>query len=383
MQANQKWPEIGEEKRLNLIRQEIVEQSDRFNKDRTFDPSSYGKRDLSIISYGNFYFSRTWIASLFAIGETLTRCKWPAPKNGPIRILDVGSGTGASGLACLSLLRSQGVTNPIELHAWDYSSKSLNYLKDLHRSCSDLWPNSRVHSQRLNLSYFPDEKVKTKFDLILFGFSLNEILQDQDIQESTTWLKQSVQWLKRSGRMVLTEPAESEICRNLQKVASHVVEENKELSLWAPYFNGLRCPMTFQDSKYFSHEVRKYKALAQVEKINRQLHLEIREVKFGLSILGFDEIMEESTGPNTLRLISPVKKRKGTLSFMGMGADGIEYLYEFQRRDLEKEMIRDLLAMERGDAFRIVGDLTANENRRIRLLPSHEFHSLFTPRFTT
>jgi len=43
MQANQKWPEIGEEKRLNLIRQEIVEQSDRFNKDRTFDPSSYGK----------------------------------------------------------------------------------------------------------------------------------------------------------------------------------------------------------------------------------------------------------------------------------------------------------------------------------------------------
>ena len=47
---------------LNLMRREIVEQSDRFNKDRSFDPSAYGSRDLSILAYGNFYFSRTWMA---------------------------------------------------------------------------------------------------------------------------------------------------------------------------------------------------------------------------------------------------------------------------------------------------------------------------------
>ncbi len=379
-QAKQKWTEVGEEKLLNLIRQEIVEQSDRFNKNRSFESSSYGKRDLSIISYGNFYFSRTWIATLFGIAETISRSLWSIPKNGPIRILDIGSGSGASGLACLSLLRNQGVTNPVELHAWDYSSKSLNYLKDLHRSCSDLWPNSRVHSQRLDLRYFPEEKVKQKFDLILFGFSFNEITQDQEIEESTGWLEQSVQLLKRSGRMVITEPAESEICRNLHTTTYNVVTGNKDLSLMAPYFNGLPCPMTLKNSKYFSHEVRTYKALAHVEKINRLLHLEIREVKFGLSILGYEHPKVEDQGPNLFRLISPVKKRKGTISFMGMGSDGIEYLYEFQRRDLEKEMINDYLAMERGDIFRIIGSLSPNENHRIRLLPSQDIQPLFVPR---
>ena len=36
-----KWSEMGEEKMLNLMRREIVEQSDRFNKDRSFDPSAW------------------------------------------------------------------------------------------------------------------------------------------------------------------------------------------------------------------------------------------------------------------------------------------------------------------------------------------------------
>ena len=35
-QAKQKWTEVGEEKLLNLIRQEIVEQSDRFTQKQIF-----------------------------------------------------------------------------------------------------------------------------------------------------------------------------------------------------------------------------------------------------------------------------------------------------------------------------------------------------------
>ena len=54
-QAELNWPEVKKDKWLNLIRQEIVEQSDRFNKHRRFSSSSYGERDLSIISYGNFF----------------------------------------------------------------------------------------------------------------------------------------------------------------------------------------------------------------------------------------------------------------------------------------------------------------------------------------
>ena len=46
------------------------------------------------------------------------------------------------------------------------------------------------------------------------------------------------------------------------------------------------CPLAMNQSKYFSHEVRKFKPSETVEKINRPLNLEIREVKFGLSMIG-------------------------------------------------------------------------------------------------
>ena len=51
-----KWPDLGEEKLLNLLRREVVQLSDRFNKKSSFTASSYGGRDLSIIAYGNFFF---------------------------------------------------------------------------------------------------------------------------------------------------------------------------------------------------------------------------------------------------------------------------------------------------------------------------------------
>ena len=91
-EAVQRWPEMSEEKLLNLFRHEIVKQSDRFNKFRNFDADAYGKRDLSILAYGNFYFSRTWTAMTFAMSEAHYFRGWSPPKKGPVRILDLGAG---------------------------------------------------------------------------------------------------------------------------------------------------------------------------------------------------------------------------------------------------------------------------------------------------
>lgn len=378
--AQEKWPEMGEEKRLNLLRQEIVEQSDRFNKSRSFDSSSYGSRDLSILAYGNFYFSRTWMAIMFAVAETLTRCQWTIPKSGPIRILDLGSGSGASGLACLSMIRSIGIQNPLELHAWDYSSKSLHYLKDLHRACYNLWPNSKVFPKRGDLRFQMQERKKYRYDLLLLGYSLNEIREEHKVSESVEWLKQASRVLKRSSCLIITEPAESKICRNLHEIMDHLVKDEKNFFHFAPYLNGLPCPMTRNDSKYFSHEVRRYPTIEIVEKINRPLHLEIREVKFGFSILGLEKPELKSPPLHFFRIISPVKKRKGTISFLGLAADGVEYYYEFQRRDMSEEAKNNLLFLERGDVLRIGANLEVKEGNRIRL-SEKDLNPIFLPRF--
>ena len=378
--AVERWPEMSEEKLLNTLRQEIVEQSDRFNKARSFDASAYGARDLSVLAYGNFYFSRTWMAARFALAELLSVCQWTPPAKGPIRILDLGSGSGASGLACLSSLRENRIANPLELHAFDYSSKSLAYLKDLHRSCADLWPNTRIKTERNDLRNPSPKMISQRYDLVLMGFSFNEIMQDLELEERVKGLKEITNCLKRSGFLLLTEPAESEICRSLHQTVARLKELEEGLFILAPYWNGMPCPMARENGKYFSHEVRKYPVVERVERLNRPLRLEIREVKFGFSILGSTSPEPVPKTPNLLRLISPVKKRKGTISFFGMAANGGERFYEFQRRDLSKEVMNQLLGLQRGDLLQIEGELSASEDGRIRLTEANRLLPLFVPR---
>ena len=383
-EALQRWPEMSEDKLLNLLRQEIVKQSDRFNKFREFDADAYGKRDLSILAYGNFYFSRTWTAMTFAMAEAhLFRC-WNPPKKGPVRILDLGAGTGASGLSCLHYLRSQGVENHLQLEAVDYSSKSLAFLKKLHSSRNDLWTDSRVTTIRQDLKFSPSEDNRKKYDLILLGYSLNELLEEVAEDSNYRQLLSSLpDLLKSNGMAIITEPAQRDLCHLLQQKCTELVDKNYNLNLHAPYFNGMPCPLAANNSKYFSHEVRKFKPAETVEKINRPLNLEIREVKFGLSMLGTARPMEIAKENQVCRIISPLKKRKGTVSFIGMSHKGIENNYELQRRNLLKEELKELMHLTRGDIIEIDGNFkTDPTSERIRIDELSQIKILFAPRLS-
>lgn len=377
----QRWPEMSDEKLLNLFRQEIVKQSDRFNKFRNFDADAYGKRDLSVLAYGNFYFSRTWTAMTFAISEAHCFRGWSPPKKGPVRILDLGAGSGASGLSCLRYLRSKGVENHLQLEAVDYSCKSLAFLKKLHSSKNDLWPDSRITTVKQDLNLSPSTENRKKFDLILLGYSLNELQKEDDDESNYTQLFSSLpDLLKNNGMAIITEPAQADLCHLLQHESNKLVNANQSIHLHSPYFNGMPCPLAENQSKYFSHEVRKFKPSDTVEKINRPLNLEIREVKFGLSMIGTAKPVETRKENQVCRIISPLKKRKGTVSFIGLASDGQEYNYEFQRRDLQKEELNDLLDLARGDILNISACETEDSFGRIRLQMINQLTPLFMPR---
>lgn len=385
MQATNQWPELSEDKLLNLIRKELVQQSDRFNKFRNFDANAYGKRDLSILAYSNFYFSRTWSAMTFAMAEAIHLRGWKPPQKGPIRILDLGSGTGASGLSCLHTIRSLGIENHIQLEAVDYSNKSLAFLNKIHLAKKDLWPDTRVNTNRLDLKFPHDQRNRKKYDLILLGYSLNELLSeepDDDEEECYKHLLYTLPtWLKSNGMAIITEPAQGNICHLLHQKCAELINDHGDLHIHAPYFNGMRCPLSLANSKFFSHEVRKIVPSPTVERINRPLNLEIREVKFGLCMIGYSSPRSIGEDYQVCRIISPLKKRKGTVSFIGMAADTNEYTYEFQRRNLQKDELNDLMNLVRGDIIKI--DLEANdlsENARVRISGMEKLHPLFMPR---
>jgi SAM-dependent methyltransferase len=375
------WPEHGEERILNLLRQEIVRQSDRFNKTRDFDPSAYGARDLSILAYGNFYTPRTFAACGYTLAEAFGFRQWQAPSKGPIRILDIGSGSGASSLACLFYLREWGVQNPISLEAWDYSGKSLAFLKRIHREAIHLWPNTQVVTARKDLRHLENISAKEPYDLILSSYALNEFWEGREIDDRKDSISNLIKLLKESGYLLLIEPAEGEVCRSLHGVCSAALTTHQPFFIQAPYFNGMTCPLLNSNSRYFSHEVRPCTPPPKVEQINYPLNLEIREVKFGMSILSKKPSKSASNHYTLLRIVSPIRKRKGTISFWGIGADGIEREFEWQRRSLPKEDQNFLLSLQRGDIISCEFLVEQNSSKRTRVSGLDELRTWFVPRW--
>jgi hypothetical protein len=274
----------------------------------------------------------------------------------------------------------------MQLEAVDYSSKSLVFVKKVHAANRGLWPDSRISTARMDLNFPFDEDNRKKYDLILLGYSLNELLDedDDDHENYRQLLSYLPSLLKNNGLAIITEPAQAEICHTLHRNCSRLTKEDANVFLHAPYFNGMCCPLADNQSKYFSHEVRKMSPPSVMEKINRPLNLEIREVKFGLSMLGTNRPKDLGHGQQVCRIISPIKKRKGTVSFIGMASDGKEYTYEFQRRDLQKEELNDLLCLTRGDILTLKNmQATPDPSNRIRLHKMEQISPLFMPRFGT
>ena len=379
-EAQSRWPDLSEDKLLNIVRQEIVKQSDRFNKLRNFKCDAYGKRDLSILAYGNFYFSRTWNAMAFSLGEALFFRGWVPPQKGPIRVLDLGSGTGASGLACLQILRDKGIENHIRLEAVDYSSKSLAFLKKLHDSKFIHWPNTRISTKKQDLRFLKDNIVQRKYDLILLGFSLNELI-NLDTSNDNEYYKKILtllpDLLKTNGFAIITEPARKDTCHLLHQKCSEIVDGFKDLHLHSPYFNDVSCPLAERKAKYFSHEVRKILPFHLIEKINRPLNLEIREVKFGLIMIGIQKPKEIGQCNEVCRIISPIKKRKGTISFFGMNQYGNECKYELQRRFLSKKEIAAVMLLTRGDVLELKNIKIDEKSECVRVERYNDLQRLF------
>ena len=377
--ANEQWPDAEESKIVRMLQEEIVVQSDRFNKDRHFSPKSYGSRDLSLLAYGNFYFPRTWNHLSYVLAEALELREWIPPRKGPLNILDLGSGSGATCLAALRSLRDRGVENPIELRAIDYSGKSLGYLRNLHSGLYSLWPGSKLETKRLDLCSNFSRGHEKKHDLILLGSTLNEIIPEGEAEIYANKLGEVASLLKPSGILVVVEPALKESCQRLHKAAA-IATEDEQVHLHGPYFNGKACPLVNADSSFHSHEVRSWKVPEIAKKINGPLGLNLTDLKFGFVLLSKKPPRRFEETSTVFRLVSPVNKRRGLYFFVGIAADGLEYAYEIQTRDLESGDRKIVERIERGDILEIKKFLPLGDGKRIRIPNARAIETLFAPR---
>ena len=284
-------------------------------------------------------------------------------------------------MGALYLLRKLNIENSISLEAWDYSGKSLSIQKNIHRACYDLWNDSQIKTQRLDLRNNIPQQKKQRFDLILLGYAMNEILQNSELSERVEWMKQILGMLSTTGLILIVDPAEKDVCNQLHESSAYLSTQEKDVFIHSPYLNGATCPFYSAKTNYYSHEVRKISSSSRIEKINNPLGLKTHEVKFGLTMLSKYPTRTFSGETDFCRLVSPVRKKKGTLSFIGIAVDGIEYMYELQRRTLNGDETKTLSKVERGDILQIKNGEKGKDPKRIRISKFEDISFIFTPRW--
>jgi hypothetical protein len=113
--------------------------------------------------------------------------------------------------------------------------------------------------------------------------------------------------------------------------------------------------------------------------VNATLRRSLREVTFSYAALAADPPPVLPPTPGLQRLVSPVRKEKGLVTWAARASDGETYEVEVLRRHLAPGDLEEALAIERGDVL-TVSPWTERPGRRLRLPSLGAIASRWHPR---
>lgn len=331
--------------------------SDLFTVDRAPGFEGYGNDADLLLAYLLFFFPQTYIRTLFVLFELaeFRRVLLPPPSAAPVRVLDLGSGTGAAGLAVASWLSGQGAQS-VEMLALDRSAQSLRLQQEILSAGKAFWPGVSLRTQCGDLLR---PGVEGPWDVVVASFSLNEALEGRRDADAGQWLGRTLGQLAPGGFLLVVEPATQAAAGRLVALRDQVAASGSAQIL-GPCLHAAPCPMRGADGGW-CHEVRRWQIPETLEILNRRLFRPIQFLKFSFLALARTRNLASAPDPWRVRLVAPMNSQKGAIRTFGCGADGQLRPFEIQTRGLSRAEVEGLLAVERGDILgwprvRVLGD---------------------------
>ncbi len=332
---------------LRALDSDVAKLSDGFTTDRDAGFGDYATDEKMLLAYGIFFFPQTFVRTLFVFDEIVQRCGWKAPDSHPLRIADLGAGTGSAGFALASRL---AVGRDVELHAIEKSSASLGIAEEIAADNSKLWPRLKYQPRCADLLTF-HETTDEKFDIILASFALNESFHGKAESEFDPWIDRVAAKLADGGLLLISEPAMKITSERLERLRDRISAAGR-MAILAPCLHQRPCPMLAKHREDFCHEVRWWKPPASLQSLNSRLFRTIQFLKYS-----FVAIANCAPGPGEsvaepARLVSPMMNLKGRVQCDGCAADGLIRRYEILARKFSGGEKSDFLKTERGDVVR-------------------------------
>lgn len=340
---------------LHRMLPDIVRLADRFTVARPPDAAAtapYLRDTRSCAAYSLFFGPQTYARLSHVLAE-LPHFPETVP---PLRVLDLGAGTGAASWALLDHLGHR----PVALSAWDHSRPALRCLHDLFSELRHArWPEATLRTQSTPLEEFsvPSEP----FDVVLLHYVLNELPP----AERRRLLSRAARSLAPNGRLILCEPLRRDEGDYLRDLRDYALGD-LGLHLLAPCPHELACPLGEP-----CHDVRTWKISQALQILNSTLHRDLHHLAYALLVL----TPTAPPPPDALRarVVGSPSRAKGQTLCPACCFDGQIHRLQLLHRDFDVHGRKELRHLERGQTLRLASLHPLGDPALFRAAPAPDF----------
>lgn len=282
-----------------------------------------------------FFFPRDLPKVFGPLDELLGAARFPAAANRTLKLLDVGAGLGATSLGVARWLHLRGL--PIEhldVVALERNAPLLRGLRALTEALASL-PKEFV-PVRLDARPVELERADLSggFDLITFGFVLNELYADRAAEERATrkteLLIDAAKKLRPGGAIVVLEPALKESARELMQVRDRLASRTAAPFVIAPCVRDGACPM-LPSERDWCHQELPYALPARLAAVARAATLRYEGLSYASLVLANEPRIDDAAVG--YRVVSDPLESKGKLELFGCGKPGYVRLTRLARHE--------------------------------------------------
>lgn len=271
----------------------------------------------------------------------------------PLRVLDLGAGTGAAAWALLDHLGRR----PVALTARDHARPALRCLHDLFTSLrNSRWPEATLRTQCEPVEALANPAEKS--DVILLHYVLNELSP----ATRRTLLARAARALAPGGRLIVCEPLLREAGDYLRDLRTFALGE-LGLHLLAPCPHEQPCPLGEP-----CHDVRTWIPPRSLQILNATLRRDLRHLAFALLVL----TPARPAAPESLRarIVGSPAHAKGQTLCPACCADGQIHRLQLLHRAFDTLGRKELRHLERGQVLALAALAPLADSTLVRATPA-------------
>ncbi len=343
------------------------------DREAGFDGYSFDEKSLA--AYGLFQFPQNFARTACVLDEIL-RYRCPEWGRSPrLKVLDLGSGAGASTLAVLDFLTAHYEPKTLDVTAVDQSALALSCLTGLLEARPRTQIAVNPTCVRQDVRNFVAGRPGPALDLVVVSFCLNEMFSSGMEPEAAAFLLRLMDATPDGGLVLVVEPAMKSTCGFLQGVRE-LVRRNQGIEILGPCLQNEACPL-FPPKEHWCHEVRSWEAPESTRYLNRKLFRTLDVVKFSFLAIGHAGVWAR-VPEDSFRAVTPPVREKGKGHVTGCTTYGT--LERVEALSRTGDAAKSLARVQRGDLCRVKGErIELKEKQRFRLPAEAQVEILFSP----